>query len=202
MSFSLKPTNLRLSSYRVRRTNRRGRRPGTRAGASPDAYSEIFADIAVQRKDFENQRGILSRQIKNSRNGNTSDHPTIDQLWQKGFTETVEVLNSEIVTGAEKRGLVGRVIERIVCHKEGGDVYFAPGVFGRTEGENGSRSTFQTTWFVILNDRVAIGTAVARNGCTAELSPISSAEALDRSGSHCRFVRFVPLQGRGSAAQR
>jgi hypothetical protein len=56
----------------------------------------------------------------------------------------VTVLRSEHVAGAEKRALVGTVIEKVVCNKEGGDVYFLPQTFTELQSQDG-RSTFQTT---------------------------------------------------------
>ena len=41
-----------------------GRIAGIRAGASPDAYAEVFAAIATRRKDVEDRRGGLSAQMR------------------------------------------------------------------------------------------------------------------------------------------
>ena len=60
----------------------------------------------------------------------------------------IRILSSEHLTGADKRALVGTIIEKVVCHKEGSDVYFKPGLFGESDLDEASRSTFQTTCVV------------------------------------------------------
>ncbi len=119
---------------------------GIRSGASPDTYAEVFADIAAQRKDLEDRRGVLKRRMGQPVNDVSPKVSKPTDLWQQALTETYTVLQGDNVTGAEKRGLIGTIVERVVCNKEGADVYFVPGLFGETAGdEDGCRSTFQTT---------------------------------------------------------
>ncbi len=118
---------------------------GIRSGASADAYAEVFADIAAERKDLQDRRGVLAR-LRDARSETHSPRrETPPQVWQRALNDTLTVLNSKSIDGAEKRALVGAVVEKIVCHKEGGDVYFLPGIFGEPGQEGASRSTFQTT---------------------------------------------------------
>ena len=42
---------------------------GIRAGASPDAYAAVFADLAARRKDMEDRRGILRRSLDAAKGG-------------------------------------------------------------------------------------------------------------------------------------
>ncbi len=60
------------------------------------------ADIAVQRKDLENQRGVFARLRERSSDMlATSRREATTQTWQRALSDTLEVLGSENVEGAE-----------------------------------------------------------------------------------------------------
>jgi hypothetical protein len=119
---------------------------GVRAGASPDAYAEVFADLAAQRKDLENRRGVLChfRDSRSSYEAATVKLAPSEKL-NYSLTDTHTALSSDALSGAEKRALVGTVLDKVVCNKEGADIYFLPGVFGETGEEVGGVSSFHTT---------------------------------------------------------
>lgn len=102
---------------------------GIMAGASADAYAVFFADIAAKRKDLEDRRGQLTTRLNMRRLGRKSPQ-LIRSDRQKHLIDTREVLTSEDVSGAEKRDLLGTIIEKVVCQKGGADIYFLPGVVG------------------------------------------------------------------------
>lgn len=130
-----------------------GQIAGIRAGASPDAYSAVFADIAVQRKDLENRRGELSRQIARAQ-GEQSE-PSTASVAEISLVDTLDVLNSEVIAGAEKHDLVMHVVERVICRKGGAEIVFVPGLFGENEpgSGNGGKSIVHTTCIGIKTQR-------------------------------------------------
>jgi len=101
---------------------------GIMAGASPDAYAEVFADVAVRRKDLEDRRGGLSRASKVQRAGGVARQE--QEKHETVLRDVRQVLTSPLVSEAEKRNFVGRVIEKVTCQKGGADVQFMPGLFG------------------------------------------------------------------------
>ena len=135
---------------------------GTRAGASPEAYAAVFADIAARRKDLEGKRKALSISPRRPKAGKTDDGSVMAGLLRSALA----VLSDPAVPGAEKRGVLSPIVERVICRKGGADVVFAPGLFGDSWGkdnmwskdgigEDGSpsggesaRSTYQTTCMV------------------------------------------------------
>lgn len=94
---------------------------GIRAGGSPEAYSSAFADIAVQRKDLEDRRGLLAgmiRQAEKPRAIRGSD-------WRgRALGDAKLVLESEEAGKEEKRRLIRTVVNKVVCKPDGADVYF------------------------------------------------------------------------------
>ena len=101
---------------------------GIMQGVSPDAYAEVFASIAAWRKDMEDRRGALSRVAKMQKSAGATRQ---EEAGREVFLRDVhKSLSSPFVTEAEKRALVGRVVEKVVCQKGGADVVFLPGLFG------------------------------------------------------------------------
>ena len=132
---------------------------GIRAGASPEAYAAVFADIAARRKDLEGKRKALSGSTGRPKAGETDDGSVMAGLLRSALA----VLSDPAVPGAEKRAALSPIVERVICRKGGADVVFAPGLFGDSwskdnvwskgsTGEDGSlsgggstRQTYQTT---------------------------------------------------------
>ena len=114
---------------------------GIQAGASPDAYAAVFADLAARRKDLENQRGAITRKLGQNPDkktgaegrGTQSPKPSTPArdaaLAQTALADTARVLASEAIEGRDKRDLLARLIDRVVCQPGGSDIYYLPGVF-------------------------------------------------------------------------
>ena len=141
---------------------------GIRAGASPEAYAAVFADIAVRRKDLEGKRRALSGSPGRPKAGKT-DGSIMTGLLQSALA----VLSDPAVPGSEKRMALSPIVERVICRKGGADVVFAQGLFdepwgkdnniwskdgpGKNPtsydnslgGEESTRQTYQTTCTVI-----------------------------------------------------
>ncbi len=101
---------------------------GIRAGASPDAYAAVFADIAAQRKDMKDRRGSIMRRLTGPKPGKKAlplEPPTFER---KALEEPCLVLSSAAVTGHAKRDIVATVIDHVVCQPDGAEVFFLPGV--------------------------------------------------------------------------
>ena len=110
---------------------------GMRAGASPNVYAAVFADIAAQRKDLEDRRGVLAAQIRPKRDKNKQEQAGgaaavigSDEARRQALADAHRVLSSPDVAGAVKRTLLGTLIRRVTCHKGGATAYFLPGVLG------------------------------------------------------------------------
>ena len=90
---------------------------GILAGASPDAYAAAFADIAARRKDLEDRRGLLSRQLgsvhapKKSKTAQASRAA----LEAQALEDAALVLLAPDVPGVVKRGILSKVITRVEC---------------------------------------------------------------------------------------
>lgn len=116
-----------------------GQIAGIRAGASPDAYAAVFADIAARRKDIEDRRGRLAHGIRPQQAQGAAGGPrrgTVgpgEDLALKALADAAMVLSAPDVPGETKRDIIGMVIARVVCQKGGADVYFLPG-FGLGSG--------------------------------------------------------------------
>jgi site-specific DNA recombinase len=129
---------------------------GMKAGASPDAYAAVFAELAGRRKDLEDRRGQMSRLLIREKN---NDEKNAEQLgttalagaegkkikgkadvfgpqWTiRALEEAALVLSAPDVPGETKRDIIGMVVERVVCRKDGADVHFLPG-FGLPPSES------------------------------------------------------------------
>ncbi len=101
---------------------------GIMAGASPEAYGELFADIAARRKELGDQRGRLT-QGANAQKSQTKLQ-TQDATMEMILQDLHQVMTAESVPPETKRRMMGFVIDHVVCQKEGADIYFLPGVFG------------------------------------------------------------------------
>ncbi len=94
---------------------------GIRSGASPNAYAAAFADLAGQRKDFEDRRGQLASLIRRPPI-KANPHNADFDLQVMADIETA--LKSDLVPKEDRRRLVRTVVERVVCKEDGAEVYF------------------------------------------------------------------------------
>lgn len=127
---------------------------GIRAGASPDAYAAAFADIAARRKDMEDRRGRLSRALAAQRPQAGTDGPRRgigepgEDLSLKALADAALVLSAPDMPGETKRDIVGMVVERVVCRRDGAEVHFLPGFglssFGINPSGQEGKETIQT----------------------------------------------------------
>ncbi len=120
-------------------------------GLAPEAYAGAFAGITACRKEAEEQHRTLTISLSHIQKpgGKTNTNVLVNRALEDALT----ALTSEDVTGPEKRLLLGTIVEKVVPHKEGADVFFAPGVFQEAEGKEGpvseeSLHTFHTTCMV------------------------------------------------------
>ncbi len=98
---------------------------GIQSGASANVYAEVFSDLAARRKDMENRRGELSKALVDP-----NKKPKAQQVGTRAILSDVQLaLESSNLSGAEKRDMAGRIIEKVVCQKEGADVYLKPELF-------------------------------------------------------------------------
>ncbi len=129
---------------------------GIRAGASPDAYAAVFADIAARRKDLEGKRRAFCGPTRRPKAGKASDSDVMAGMLKAALA----VLSDPAVPGSEKRAALSPIVERVICRKGGADVIFAPGLFEESwskdnifSNETGARSTYQTTCMGIRTHR-------------------------------------------------
>ena len=134
---------------------------GMRAGASPDAYAAVFADLAARRKDMEDRRGRLSLVLTSATQTSRRPQPGANSLRRgvegpgedlalKALADAALVLSAPDVPGETKRDIVGLVVEWVVCRKDGAEVHFLPG-FGPQGAEN-KGDTIQTGKTVWVKD--------------------------------------------------
>ncbi len=107
---------------------------GIQAGASPDAYAAVFADLAARRKDLEDRRGAIASRLDAAGRtqkmaGPTTAQPNTQEFSKQALSDMARVLSSDTLPGREKRDLIGSIISHVVCRPEGADVYYLPGVF-------------------------------------------------------------------------
>lgn len=124
---------------------------GIRAGASPDLYAEVFAQLAGRRKDMEDRRGTLTTSLSRpSRSPKARVRQADEMFVSQALEEAMRALTSEHTTGQEKRVLLGTVVDKVIAHKEGADVIFAQSIMnslgsGNDTGSGRSLDTFHTT---------------------------------------------------------
>jgi hypothetical protein len=101
---------------------------GVRAGADTSVYLTILADISARRKDLEDRRGQLSRAL-----AETKREPREGRAVRVSADRLIrgvhDALTADVITGAEKRDLIWRVVDRVICHEDGPEVEFVPGLF-------------------------------------------------------------------------
>jgi site-specific DNA recombinase len=112
---------------------------GIRSGASPDAYADLFTDMAARRKDLLAQLSGLDVALRRSQKPQKSvdsktetrtADPAAAERIRKALEDAYRVLTSEEVPGAIKRDLLMTIVERVICQKAGADIVFRPGVLG------------------------------------------------------------------------
>jgi site-specific DNA recombinase len=100
---------------------------GIRAGASPAAYTAVFADIASRRAALEARRATLSRSINHVV---TIDRSTQPDYSLQALRDVHTVLSSPDIPAATKRDILGTIIDKVVPQRNGADVRFLPDVLG------------------------------------------------------------------------
>ncbi len=124
---------------------------GIRAGAAPDVYAAMFADIAVRRKALQS-RLAQAQHVPAARPTQKGRVKTVNMDAALGVLEQAwRVLNSPDVEGYVKRDLLLTLVEKVVCQKEGAEVVFLPGVF--SEAGEGAEATLYTTCIGIKTHR-------------------------------------------------
>jgi site-specific DNA recombinase len=128
---------------------------GIRAGASPDAYRDIFADIAARRKDLEDRRGVLSSALSTSGHGDweSGRRQRAKQIVQQALNDACRVLSDPAVPGITKRDILMSLVDKVVCKKDGVEVHFVPGLFDEETGVNEPISHCYTTCIGISTQR-------------------------------------------------
>jgi len=112
----------------------------------------MFADIALRRRELEARRIQLERppairpMSRRKANLDAKDLRIVAQAMEQAW----RVLTSPDVAGHVKRDLLLTLIEKVVCQKDGAEVVFLPGVFGKA-GE--AESTLYTTCIGIRTQR-------------------------------------------------
>lgn len=119
---------------------------GIAAGASPDAYAGAFTHLAIRRKDLLERRGALRKSLQHATHPQEIA-PRPDQGFPQDFERVLAdvetALTSPDVADADKRGLIGRVVEQVCCrglndpYPGGVDVIFLPGLFGEIGAKSG-----------------------------------------------------------------
>lgn len=118
---------------------------GMSAGASPDVYNELFSDIAARRKDLENHRGLLASSLTETKQEQAAGHQQrVSDAVRQALKDADEVLSNPEVAGVTKRDILMELVDKVVCHKEGADVVFVPGLF-ESDGNKHRASNFYTT---------------------------------------------------------
>ncbi|MBV9848794.1 MAG: hypothetical protein JO250_03815 [Armatimonadetes bacterium] len=108
------------------------------AGASPNAYAEAFAQVAARRKDLENRRGELKALLGAGTAGPGARPQAVGEAVRRALEDVYQVLTAPEVPGVVKRDALLPVVERVVCHKDGVEVVFAPGLFESEDAEAGA----------------------------------------------------------------
>jgi hypothetical protein len=113
---------------------------GVRAGASTHIYLQMLSKIALRRKELMDRLRLARTdhgEIKPSLSASKVDLKQV-------LSDIKLALTSEHVTGAEKRDLLGSIVDRVVCRKDGADVHFLPGLFDQL-GRETVQMTFTTS---------------------------------------------------------
>ena len=96
---------------------------GIMQGAPADAYAAAFADLAAQRKDLEDRRGLLSRQLRAEQprkaQGKEIDAlPEEQHIEQQALVDIVRVLASPTLLGSVKRDALAWLIEDVTPRRD------------------------------------------------------------------------------------
>lgn len=100
---------------------------GIRGGVSPDAYTAAFSQLTARRKELEGRRAALQSVLALPEKERPQERTDADLL-QCALDEVAYILTDDCVKGAEKRRVLGTVVEKVLPHKEGADVVFVPNV--------------------------------------------------------------------------
>jgi hypothetical protein len=64
-----------------------------------------------------------------------------------------KVLSDPNVSDLDKRNLLGTIVQKFICSKEGAEVVFLPGIFGDAGKQAGANDIFYTTCIGIKTQR-------------------------------------------------
>jgi site-specific DNA recombinase len=103
---------------------------GIRAGAAPDVYAAMFADIAARRKALQQELQASPAPPAPRSRKKVSSEAAKREVALLALEQAWRVLNSPDVEGHVKRDLLLTVIDKVICQKDGAEVVFRPGVFG------------------------------------------------------------------------
>jgi len=126
---------------------------GIRAGASAEAYADVFADIAIRRKEMEDRRGALAKMLGTHNDGDDMIRCADDDLIRQALHDANKALQDPEVSPLDKRNLVGILIQKVIPAKEGAEIHFVPGAFIESGDKTGGRQTFHTTCIGISTQR-------------------------------------------------
>ncbi len=94
----------------------------------------MFADISARRADVEGRRSLLKSAARKSGRDHRSEHAITDDLAaSRAIADADRVLSDPDVSGLDKRNLLGTIVRKVVCRKDGVNVTFLPGVFGEAD---------------------------------------------------------------------
>ena len=102
---------------------------GMRAGASPDAYAGVFADLGRRRAALEARRAAVARVLTERPRGTATD---AGEVQRQAVRDVYRVLTSPLLPAREKRDALGLLVDKVICREGGAEVVFLPGLFGDT----------------------------------------------------------------------
>lgn len=96
---------------------------GITAGAAPNAYDAVFAELAKQRVALEGRRAELARPPRRQQ---AAGQTAGGRDWAAILTDARRVLGSPDVSGEDKRNLLSTVVDRVYPRPDGARVVFQP----------------------------------------------------------------------------